>query len=428
MLNTPQLPSYLSKENIGPWHIYLQQVEQVALLLDKSLLPWVDTLRRPKRSLIVDVPIRLDNGQITHFEGYRVHHNTSRGPGKGGVRYHQDVTLSEVMALAGWMTIKNAVVNVPFGGAKGGIRVDPRQLSLAELEGLTRRYTSEISSMIGPDKDIPAPDMNTNAQVMAWMMDTYSMGEGRTVTGVVTGKPVSLGGSLGRQDATGRGVFVTAREAARKLGVSIDGARVIVQGFGNVGEASARMFAQAGARVVAVQDVSGTVYNGAGLDVLALKRYLADNKTLLGAPDCETITNDDFWSLPCEFLVPAALESQINRFNAEHIAARIIVEGANGPTTPEADAILAERGIVVVPDVLANAGGVTVSYFEWVQDFSSFFWTEDEINARLERIMAESFNAIWQMAEDRKMPLRSAAFVIGCSRVLEARATRGLYP
>ncbi|UCV20831.1 Glu/Leu/Phe/Val family dehydrogenase [Ferribacterium limneticum] len=428
MLNTPQLPSYLSKENIGPWHIYLQQVEQVAPLLDKSLLPWVDTLRRPKRSLIVDVPIRLDNGQITHFEGYRVHHNTSRGPGKGGVRYHQDVTLSEVMALAGWMTIKNAVVNVPFGGAKGGVRVDPRQLSMSELEGLTRRYTSEISSMIGPDKDIPAPDMNTNAQVMAWMMDTYSMGEGRTVTGVVTGKPVSLGGSLGRQDATGRGVFVTAREAARKLGVSIDGARVIVQGFGNVGEASARMFAQHGARVVAVQDVSGTVYNGAGLDVLALKRYLADNKTLLGAPDCETISNDDFWSLPCEFLVPAALESQINRFNAEHIAARIIVEGANGPTTPEADAILAERGIVVVPDVLANAGGVTVSYFEWVQDFSSFFWTEDEINARLERIMAEAFNAIWQMAEERKMPLRSAAFVIGCSRVLEARATRGLYP
>ena len=428
MLNTPQLPSYLSKENIGPWHIYLQQVEQVAPLLDKSLLPWVDTLRRPKRSLIVDVPIRLDNGQITHFEGYRVHHNTSRGPGKGGVRYHQDVTLSEVMALAGWMTIKNAVVNVPFGGAKGGVRVDPRQLSMSELEGLTRRYTSEISSMIGPDKDIPAPDMNTNAQVMAWMMDTYSMGEGRTVTGVVTGKPVSLGGSLGRQDATGRGVFVTAREAARKLGVAIDGARVIVQGFGNVGEASARMFAQAGARVVAVQDVSGTVYNGAGLDVLALKRYLADNKTLLGAPGCETIANDDFWSLPCEFLVPAALESQINRYNAERIAARIIVEGANGPTTPEADAILAERGIVLVPDVLANAGGVTVSYFEWVQDFSSFFWSEDEINARLERIMAEAFNAIWQMAEDRKMPLRSAAFVIGCSRVLEARATRGLYP
>ena len=427
-MSTPQLPSYLSKENIGPWHIFLQQVDQVAPLLDKALWSWVETLRRPKRSLIVDVPIRLDNGVVEHFEGYRVHHNTSRGPGKGGIRFHQDVTLSEVMALAGWMTIKNAVVNVPFGGAKGGVRVDPRQLSLTELEGLTRRYTSEISSMIGPDKDIPAPDMNTNAQVMAWMMDTYSMGEGRTVTGVVTGKPLSLGGSLGRPDATGRGVFVTAREAARKIGLPVDGARVAVQGFGNVGEASARMFAHAGARVTAVQDVGGTVFNGAGLDVAALKRYLGEHKTLLGAPGTETITNDDFWSVPCEFLVPAALESQINRYNAERIAARIVVEGANGPTTPEADAILAERGIVVVPDVLANAGGVTVSYFEWVQDFSSFFWSEDEINARLERIMADAFNAIWQMAEERKMPLRSAAFVIGCSRVLEARATRGLYP
>ncbi len=427
-MNTPQLPSYISRENIGPWQIFLQQVEQVAPLLDKALWPWVETLRRPKRSLIVDVPIRRDNGEVVHFEGYRVHHNTSRGPGKGGVRFHQDVTLSEVMALAGWMTIKNAVVNVPFGGAKGGIRVDPRQLSQSELEGLTRRYTSEISSMIGPDKDIPAPDMNTNAQVMAWMMDTYSMGEGRTVTGVVTGKPLSLGGSLGRQDATGRGVFVTAREAARKLNVPIEGARVIVQGFGNVGEASARIFAQAGAKVIAVQDVSATVFNAAGLDIVALKRYQLENKTLAGAPGCEVIDKDAFWSLPCEFLVPAALESQINRYNAERIAARIIVEGANGPTTPEADAILAERGIVVVPDVLANAGGVTVSYFEWVQDFSSFFWSEDEINARLERIMSESFNAIWQMAEQGKIPLRSAAFVIGCSRVLEARATRGLYP
>ena len=427
-MSTPQLPSYLSKENIGPWHIYLQQVEQVAPLLDKALWPWVETLRRPKRSLIVDVPIRLDNGVVEHFEGYRVHHNTSRGPGKGGIRFHQDVTLSEVMALAGWMTIKNAVVNVPFGGAKGGVRVDPRQLSLSELEGLTRRYTSEISAMIGPDKDIPAPDMNTNAQVMAWMMDTYSMGAGRTVTGVVTGKPVSLGGSLGRSDATGRGVFVSAREAGRRLAVPLEGARVAVQGFGNVGEASARIFAQHGAKIVAIQDVSGTVLNEAGLDVLALKLYLTENKTLLGAPGTTTISNDDFWAVPCEYLVPAALESQINRYNAERITARIIVEGANGPTTPEADTILADRGITVVPDVLANAGGVTVSYFEWVQDFSSFFWTEDEIYGRLERIMSEAFNAIWQMATDRKMPLRSAAFVIGCSRVLEARATRGLYP
>jgi len=423
-----QLPSYISSENIGPWRIFLHQIEQVAPLLEPGLQPWVETLRRPKRSLIVDVPIRLDNGEIAHFEGYRVHHNTSRGPGKGGIRYHQDVTLSEVMALAGWMTIKNAVVNVPFGGAKGGIRVDPRQLKGSELERLTRRYTSEISSMIGPDKDIPAPDMNTNAQTMAWMMDTYSMGEGRTVTGVVTGKPLSLGGSLGRQDATGRGVFVTAREAARRLNVQIEGARVVVQGFGNVGEASARMFAQAGAKVIAVQDVSGTVLNPAGLDIAALKVFHAAHGKLLGAPGTETLPDADFWALPCEFMVPAALESQINRYNAEQIRARIVIEGANGPTTPEAEAILAERGVMVVPDVLANAGGVTVSYFEWVQDFSSFFWSEEEINARLDRIMSEAFTAIWQLADDRQLSLRTAAFVIACSRVLTARATRGLYP
>ena len=423
-----ELPSYISSENIGPWRIFLHQIEQVAPLVEPALQPWVETLRRPKRSLIVDVPIRLDSGEIAHFEGYRVHHNTSRGPGKGGIRYHQDVTLSEVMALSGWMTIKNAVVNVPFGGAKGGIRVDPRQLNASELERLTRRYTSEISSMIGPDKDIPAPDMNTNAQTMAWMMDTYSMGEGRTVTGVVTGKPLALGGSLGRQDATGRGVFVTAREAARRLNVPIEGARVIVQGFGNVGEASARMFAQAGAKVIAVQDVSGTVYNPVGLDVAALQVFHAANGTLQGAPDTQTLANAEFWALPCEFLVPAALESQINRYNAEQVAARIVVEGANGPTTPEAEAILAERGVTVVPDVLANAGGVTVSYFEWVQDFSSFFWSEEEINARLDRIMAEAFAAVWQLAKERQLSLRTAAFVIGCSRVLAARATRGLYP
>lgn len=427
-MNQPQLPSYISSENIGPWHIFLHQVEQVAPLLEKSLWPWVETLRRPKRSLIVDVPIHLDNGEVAHFEGYRVQHNTSRGPGKGGVRFHQDVTLSEVMALAGWMSIKNAVVNVPYGGAKGGIRVDPRQLSAAELERLTRRYTSEISSMIGPDKDIPAPDMNTNAQIMAWMMDTYSMGEGRTVTGVVTGKPLSLGGSLGRPDATGRGVFVTAREAARRLNIPIEDARVAVQGFGNVGEASARMFARAGARIVAVQEVGATVFNPDGLDVGALKSHFAAHRTLAGAPGAMEIGRDDFWSVPCEFLVPAALESQLNRHNAGQVAARIVVEGANGPTTPEADAILAERGIVVVPDVLANAGGVTVSYFEWVQDFSSFFWSEDEINERLERIMSDAFAAIWHLAASRNLSLRTAAFVVGCTRVLEARAIRGLYP
>lgn len=427
-MEAPQLPSYISRENVGPWHIFLQQVERVTPLLETRLQPWVETLRRPKRSMIVDVPVRLDNGEVAHFEGYRVHHNTSRGPGKGGVRYHQDVTLSEVMALAGWMTIKNAVVNVPFGGAKGGIRVDPRQLSGAELERVTRRYTSEISAMIGPDKDIPAPDMNTNAQVMAWMMDTYSMGEGRTVTGVVTGKPLSLGGSLGRPDATGRGVFVSAREVAKRLGMPIAGSRVAIQGFGNVGEASARMFAQANAKVVAVQDVTGSVFNPDGIDVKALREHLQQTKSLAGAPGCEALTREDFWSVPCDFLVPAALEAQINRYNAGSIAAKVIVEGANGPTTPEAEVILADRGVVIVPDVLANAGGVTVSYFEWVQDFSSFFWSEDEINQRLDRIMSEAFSAIWQLAEDRKLLLRTAAFVIGCSRVLEARAIRGLYP
>jgi len=427
-MNSPQLPSYISRENVGPWHIYLQQVERVAPLLDKALWPWVETLRRPKRALIVDVPIRLDNGEIAHFEGYRIHHNTSRGPGKGGIRYHQDVTLSEVMALAGWMTIKNAVVNVPFGGAKGGIRVDPRQLSLAELERLTRRYTSEIDMMIGPDKDIPAPDMNTNAQVMAWMMDTYSMNQGRTATGVVTGKPLSLGGSLGRPDATGRGVFVAAREAAKKLDLPMVGARVAVQGFGNVGEASARMFSEAGAKIVAIQDVSATLYNATGIDLAALKQYFAEHRTLLGAPGCELMAAQDFWSVPCEFLVPAALEAQINQYNAASIKARVVVEGANGPTTPEAEDILADNNILVVPDVLANAGGVTVSYFEWVQDFSSFFWSEEEINQRLERIMAEAFAAIWQLAADRKLSLRTAAFVVGCSRVLEARLMRGLYP
>jgi len=428
MFSDRKLPSYISRENVGPWHIYLQQVDRVAPLLDKSLQPWVETLRRPKRSLIVDVPIRLDDGRIEHFEGYRVHHNTSRGPGKGGIRFHQDVTLSEVMALAGWMTIKNAVVNVPFGGAKGGVRVDPRQLSQPELERLTRRYTSEIVSMIGPDKDIPAPDMNTNAQVMAWIMDTYSMGEGRTVTGVVTGKPISLGGSLGRPDATGRGVYVVAREVGQRLGLPIAGARVAVQGFGNVGEAAARIFAEAGACVIAIQDVSGTVYAPGGLDLAALRQHLRTTGSLQGAPGCEMLEREAFWQLPCEFLVPAALEAQINQFNAGQIAARVIVEGANGPTTPEAEAILADNGVVVVPDVIANAGGVTVSYFEWVQDFSNFFWSEDEINRRLEKIMADAFAAIWALAEARGLSLRTAAFVIACSRVLEARAIRGLYP
>ncbi len=421
------LPSYLDSGNLGPWEIYLEQVDRVTPYLGQ-LAYWVETLKRPKRILIVDVPIHLDDGSVAHFEGYRVQHNTSRGPAKGGVRYHQDVTLSEVMALSAWMTVKNAAVNLPYGGGKGGIRVDPRTLSTGELERLTRRYTTEIGLIIGPEKDIPAPDVNTNPQTMAWMMDTYSMNVGRTATGVVTGKPVSLGGSLGRGDATGRGVFVAGAQAMQKVGLPLEGARVAVQGFGNVGNAAARIFFEHGAKIVAIQDVSGTVYSAAGIDPYAALTYLQGQGTLEGLPGTELVDRADFWGLPCDVLIPAALERQITETNADQIQARVVVEGANGPTTPAADDLLSGRGILVVPDVLANAGGVTVSYFEWVQDFSSFFWTEDEINARLERIMREAFSGLWEVAQKHGVTLRTAAFIVACARVLEARALRGLYP
>ena len=421
------VPSYLDPRNLGPWEIYLEQVDRVTPYLGK-LGYWAETLKRPKRILIVDVPIHLDDGSVAHFEGYRVQHNTSRGPAKGGVRFHQDVTLSEVMALSAWMTVKNAAVNLPFGGGKGGIRVDPRKLSMSELERLTRRYTTEIGLIIGPEKDIPAPDVNTNPQTMAWMMDTYSMNVGRTATGVVTGKPVSLGGSLGRADATGRGVFVTAAAAMGKLGMPLEGARIAVQGFGNVGNAAARIFHDHGARVVAVQDVSGTIYSGAGLDPYALASHLGSTGSVLDFPGSETLGTHEFWGLPCDVLIPAALEKQITATNAAQIQARLIVEGANGPTTPAADDILRERGVTLIPDVLANAGGVSVSYFEWVQDFSSFFWTEAEINARLDRIMNEAFSSLWDVAEGHGVTLRTAAYIVACTRVLEARALRGLYP
>jgi glutamate dehydrogenase (NAD(P)+) len=421
------IPSYLQADNLGPWGIYLQQVDRVVPYLG-HLARWTETLRRPKRALIVDVPIHLDNGTVAHFEGYRVQHNTSRGPGKGGVRFHQDVTLSEVMALSAWMSIKNAAVNVPFGGAKGGIRVDPKTLSLGELERITRRYTSEIGIIIGPTKDIPAPDVNTNEQIMAWMMDTYSMNEGSTATGVVTGKPVDLGGSLGRRDATGRGVFTVGVEAARHIGLDVATARVAVQGFGNVGGVAARLFAQAGARVVAVQDHGGTVYREAGLDVPSLLTHVAAVGTVAGFAQAEVLANEKFWEVDCDILIPAALEQQITAANAGRIKARMVIEGANGPTTPAADDILQERNVLVLPDVIANAGGVTVSYFEWVQDFSSFFWSEDEINARLVRIMKEAFAGVWEVAQDNKVSLRTATFIVACKRILHARELRGLYP
>lgn len=424
---THALPSYLNADDLGPWGNYLQQVDRVTPYLG-TLSRWVETLKRPKRALIVDVPIELDNGTIAHFEGYRVQHNVSRGPGKGGVRFHQDVTLSEVMALAAWMSVKNAAVNLPYGGAKGGIRVDPRNLSQSELERMTRRYTSEIGVIVGPSKDIPAPDVGTNAQTMAWMMDTYSMNEGATATGVVTGKPIALGGSLGRVEATGRGVFVVACEAARDLNIDVSKSRVVVQGFGNVGGTAARLFHEAGAKVIAAQDHTGTVHNAEGLDVHKLLSHVSQHGGVGGFSGGQAFDKDEFWTLETEFLIPAALESQITAQNAAKVRAKVVVEGANGPTTPEADDILAEHGVYVVPDVLANAGGVTVSYFEWVQDFSSFFWSEEEINQRLERIMREAYGAVSQVSKEHKVTLRTAAFIVACTRILQARQVRGLYP
>ncbi|MES2250377.1 MAG: Glu/Leu/Phe/Val dehydrogenase [Pseudomonadota bacterium] len=419
--------SFVNPTANSPWGTYLSQVDRVVPYLG-PLARWVETLKRPKRALIVDVPIEMDNGTIAHFEGYRVQHNMSRGPGKGGVRFHPDVTLEEVMALSAWMTIKTAAVNLPYGGAKGGIRVDPKKLSLQELEKVTRRYTSEIGIIIGPHTDIPAPDVNTNAQIMAWMMDTYSMNVGGTATGVVTGKPLHLGGSLGRVKATGRGVFVTGREAARRLGMDLRGARIAVQGFGNVGSVAAELFVEAGAKIVAVQDHTGTIVNTNGLDLAQLVPISRTDGVVGFKAGGDIVPNEDFWDVTCDILIPAALEGQLTAERAKKTTAKLVLEGANGPTVPEADDILAERGVLVVPDVICNAGGVTVSYFEWVQDFSSFFWDEDEINVRLDRIMMNALNQIWDTADKHKIPLRTATYAVACERILMARQERGLYP
>ena len=411
----------------SPWGTYISQVDRVVPYLG-HLARWAETLKRPKRALIVDVPIELDNGEVAHFEGYRVQHNLSRGPGKGGVRYHPDVTLEEVMALSAWMTVKCAAVNLPYGGAKGGIRVDPKTLSLKELERMTRRYTSEIGIIIGPQRDIPAPDVNTNGQIMAWMMDTYSMNTGTTATGVVTGKPIHLGGSLGRVKATGRGVFVTGREAARRLGLNLDGARVAVQGFGNVGSSAAELFAQAGGKIVAAQDHTGSICNPHGFDMADITAHVKATGGVGGFVGAEPMDGEAFWDVACDILIPAALEGQITADRAQRIKAKLVLEGANGPTLPTADDILAERGVLVVPDVICNAGGVTVSYFEWVQDFSSFFWSEDEINVRLDKIMVDALKKIWDTADRHKITLRTATFAVACERILSAREERGLYP
>ena len=419
--------SFASNSPDSAWTTYLSQVDRVAPYLGPRAR-WLETLKRPKRALIVDIPIEMDDGSVRHFEGYRVQHNLSRGPGKGGVRYHPDVTLEEVMALSAWMTVKTAAVGLPFGGAKGGIRVEPKELSVKELERVTRRYTSEIGIVIGPHRDIPAPDVNTNGQIMAWMMDTYSMNTGTTATGVVTGKPIHLGGSLGRVKATGRGVFVTGREAARRIGLDLKGARIAVQGMGNVGGTAAELFVAAGGKLVAMQDHTGTVVDPAGFDIAAVQAHLKHTGGVAHLPGSEAVDNERFWDVDCDILIPAALEGQLTAARAQRVTARLVLEGANGPTRPDADDVLRDRGILVVPDVICNAGGVTVSYFEWVQDFSSFFWTEDEINARLDKIMVDALNHIWDTADRHGITLRTGTFAVACERILIAREERGLYP
>ncbi|HLR28940.1 MAG TPA: Glu/Leu/Phe/Val dehydrogenase [Paenalcaligenes sp.] len=423
------LPSYLNKEDVGPWGIFLEQIDRVTPHLG-DLSKWVDTLKHPKRTLIVDIPIELDNGDIAHFEGYRVQHNVALGPGKGGVRFHPDVDLSEVMALSAWMSIKCAAVGVPFGGAKGGVRIDPKKYSQRELERVTRRYTAEVRPIIGPEHDIPAPDVNTNSQVMAWMMDTYSALNGSHDNGVVTGKPIVLGGSLGREQSTGRGVFITACEAARELGLDLKDARICIQGFGNVGGIAAECFHEMGAKIIAVQDFSATLYDADGLDVPALRAHCAENahRGLAGSQEDKQIPTEDFWDIASDILIPAALEDQINRKNAPRIDTKILVEGANGPTTPAADDILTDKGVFIVPDVLANAGGVTVSYFEWVQNQSHYHWDEDTVYERLEEKLRTAYREISAVAQEHQVSMRTAAYIQACTRILQVRALRGTFP
>ena len=385
-------------------------------------------LRAAQRELTVNFPVKRDDGTTQVLTGYRVQHNLARGPAKGGLRFHPATDLDEVRALAMWMTWKCALVNVPFGGAKGGVTVDPRSLSEREKESVTRRFATELEWLIGPEKDIPAPDMGTNAQTMAWIMDTVSMHRGYSVPGVVTGKPVAIGGSLGRADATGQGVVYNVEEACRRLGVELRGARIAVQGFGNVGEASARLLHQAGAKIVAVTDVSGGVTDERGLDPVMLRRYLEETGSVAGAPGTRPIDNEQLFALDVEVLVLAALENQIGADNAERVRARILAEGANGPVDPAADPILRRNGVNVIPDILCNAGGVVVSYFEWVQNREARFWSLDEINSRLHEIIVEAAGTVWQRAESDGIPSRLAAHAIAVERVAEATRLRGLYP
>ncbi|MCL4464682.1 MAG: Glu/Leu/Phe/Val dehydrogenase [Chloroflexi bacterium] len=411
----------------NPYLIAQQQVDIVAekLKLDAGIR---EILRKPKRELAVNFPVRMDDGSVRCYTGYRVQHNLSRGPAKGGIRYHPDVTIDEVRALSMWMTWKCAVVNIPYGGAKGGVICDPKKMTLPELERLTRRYTTEISIIIGPERDIPAPDVNTNARTMAWIMDTYSMHKGYSVPAVVTGKPIAIGGSEGRAEATGRGCMYTVLEALKHLKMEPTRTATAVQGFGNVGATTALLLHEQGSRIIGLSDSRGGIYNPKGLDPHKALRYKQETGALADFPDSDPISNAELLALPCDILVPAALENQITVRNADKVRAKIVAEGANGPTTPEADEILYQKGIFLIPDVLANAGGVTVSYFEWVQDLQNLFWDVDEINRRLERIMVRSFQEVLNNSQCVEVNMRTAAYCLAVRRVAEATTTRGLYP
>jgi glutamate dehydrogenase (NAD(P)+) len=424
-VTTLEVPESHLREN--PYDIAKEQLRRVADLfgVDPNL---VNVLQECKKAVVVSVPVTMDDGTIEALEGYRVTHNIARGPSKGGIRYHPDVELDEVKALAMWMTWKCALMGIPFGGAKGGIRVDPKKLSQGELQRMTRRYTSEIINEIGPEKDIPAPDVGTNAAVMAWIFDTYSMNKGHSVLGVVTGKPLNVGGSLGRLEATAHGALYCIQEAVRKRELRMDELRVAVQGFGNVGSFLAKFLAEQGATVIAVSDSRGGIFNESGLDMAAVLAHKQETGALEGLRGAELITNEELLLLDCDVLAPCALEQVITSANADQVKARIIAEGANGPVTPAADEILDDRGVLILPDVLANAGGVVVSYFEWVQGLQEYFWKEDEINSKLRDITTRAFNETWRTVEERKTSMRLAAYGLAVRRVADATITRGLYP
>ena len=421
------MDTVLVKENLNPFEIAQQQFDSAAEQL--KLESWLrEVLRRPKRQLIVSIPTKMDDGSIRVFEGYRVQHNLARGPAKGGIRYHPSVTLDEVKALASWMTWKCATVNIPFGGGKGGVICDPKRMSLRELENMTRRYASEISIIIGPERDIPAPDVYTNAQTMAWLMDTYSMTVGATQLGVVTGKPLQIGGSQGRAEATARGVQFVTREACHEKKISLKGAKVVVQGFGNAGSVAARLLGEDGASIIAVSDSGGGILNPKGLDITAVLAHKESTGSLRGFRNADSISNERLLELECDVLVPAALENQITQANAGRVRAKIVAEAANGPTTPGADEILHKNGVFLIPDILANAGGVTVSYFEWVQSLQAFFWEEAQVNHHLEKVMTRAFNEVLAISKKFNVHMRDAAYLLAVGRVAEATRIRGIYP